>query len=83
MYRAISGDNDSSLDLFRFFREILPPRCRNVRHFIEDVDLDSIDAVALRKTFEAIEKSQEKPLYGPLAVKELKRLLVCVYGAIC
>lgn len=82
-YRAISGDNDSSLDLFRFFREILPPRCRNVRHFIEDVDLDSIDAIALRKTLEEIEKSQEKPLYGPLAVKELKRLLVSVYGAIC
>ena len=82
MYAAISGDNDREIDLFRFFREILPPRCRRVRHFIEDVDLDAIDFAALRETIERIEESQKDALYGPLSVKELKRLLVCIRGAL-
>ena len=82
MYAAISGDNDREIDLFRFFREILPPRCRRVRHFIEDIDLDSIDLAALSETIEKIEESQKDPIYGPLSVKELKRLLVSIRYAL-
>jgi hypothetical protein len=53
-----------------------------VRHFLEDVDLDSIDLAALRETIERIEESQKDPVYGPLSVKELKRLLVSIRYAL-
>ena len=82
MFAAISGDNEADIDIFRFFREILPPRCRHVRHFLEDIDLDSIDISALRETIDRIDASQQSVHYGPLSVKELKRLLVGIYGAI-
>ena len=82
MYRAISGDNDRRIDMFRFFREILPPRCRNVRHFLEDVELDAIDRTALDETLALIDASQTQTLYGPLSVGELKRLLTAIRGAL-
>ena len=82
MYSAISGDNDRQIDLFRFFREILPPRCKRVRHFLEDIDLDSIDFAALCETIEGIEESQKERIYGALSVKELKRLLVGIRSAL-
>ena len=82
MYRAISGDNDRRIDMFRFFREILPPRCRNVRHFLEDVELDAIDRTALDETLALIDASQTETLYGPLSVGELKRLLTAIRGAL-
>jgi hexosaminidase len=82
MFAAISGDNEVGIDMFRFFREILPPRCRHVRHFLEDVDLDSIELAALEETIQRIDASQQSIHYGPLSVKELKRLLVCIHTAI-
>ena len=82
MFAAISGDNEVGIDMFRFFREILPPRCRHVRHFLEDVDLDSIELAALEETIQRMDASQQSIHYGPLSVKELKRLLVCIHTAI-
>ena len=82
MFAAISGDNEVGIDMFRFFREILPPRCRHVRHFLEDVDLDSIELAALEETIQRIDASQQSIHYGALSVKELKRLLVCIHTAI-
>lgn len=80
VYAAVSGDNDSEIDPYGFFNEILPPRSSRSKRLVEDVDLELIDASALGAAISAL--SSAKSFYGKIAVSELLRCLEMIKSSL-
>ena len=80
VYAAVSGDNDSEIDPYGFFNEILPPRNSRSKCLVEDVDLELIDASALGAAISAL--SSAKSFYGKIAVSELLRCLEMIKSSL-
>lgn len=82
LFSAISGENDTRIDAFTFFADIIPPRSGKSRSFLEDVDLDKINVTELDFTIEKLADLDLTLLYGKRAAEEIKKLLLLIRAAI-
>jgi hypothetical protein len=82
VYRAVSGDNETSADPYSHFAEILPPRSSTARELTEDVELDKISTNALGDDVKELKTALGKGVYGRRAVFELLSCLERIMDAI-